>query len=151
MAASGVLNSWETVVTKSFRSDSMLFNSCTIRLKLSVSSTDRLQRLQIWHMNRKVSVCYLLSGRLMEPIGRRIFDQRSSDSAILNARLLKMTSDSGKFGPKIRKTSCLSIPLVSSETKYPVSIGINGGHQEEKDQEGQPVEWNLEIFGKSSC
>ena len=28
----------ETVVTKSFRSDSMLFNSCTIRLKLSVSS-----------------------------------------------------------------------------------------------------------------
>ena len=38
MAAGGVLNSWETVVTKSFRSDSMLFNSCTIRLKLLVSS-----------------------------------------------------------------------------------------------------------------
>ena len=68
----------------------------------------------------------------MEPIGQRIFDQRNSDSAILNARLLKNDIRLGKFGPKIRKTSCLSVPLVSSETKYPVSIGINEDTRKKK-------------------
>ena len=83
-------------------------------------------------MNRKVSVCYLLSGKAYGTDRAEDFDQRNSDSAILNARLLKNDIRRGKFGPKIRKTSCLSVPLVSSETKYPVSIGINEDTRKKK-------------------
>jgi len=83
-------------------------------------------------MNRKVSVCYLLSGKAYGTDRAEDFrpeEQRQRDT---ERKALKNDIRRGKFGPKIRKTSCLSVPLVSSETKYPVSIGINEDTRKKK-------------------
>ena len=39
-------------------------------------------------------------------------------------------------------SACEQRDKISGQHRY------QRGHQEEKDQEGQPVEWNLEIVGK---